>query len=175
MSQNKPTLYKIYYTQDKGEVLVYLGRTKQALSSRLRGHFFKKPMLRKLDLNQVCRIEYVELNSVADMYLYEIYYINKLKPGLNCDDLADDDLTIELPELDFKEFSAPILESWSSELEHINNEHTRYYNEYKEIPQKISVLRKRFRQKKLNREQFDKEYEKLKLRENELRNILYGR
>ena len=58
------------------------------------------------------------------MYLYEIYYINKLKPGLNCDDLADDDLTIELPELEFKEFSAPILESWSSELECINNDIT---------------------------------------------------
>ena len=175
MSQNKPTLYKIYYKVDKGEVLVYLGRTKQSLSSRLRGHFFKKPMLRKLDLNQVCRIEYTELNSVADMYLYEIYYINKLKPELNCDDLADDELTIELPELEFKEFSSPILKKWSLELERINDEHAQYYNEYKEIPQKMSVLRKRFRQKNINHEQFENEYEKLKLRENELRNILYGR
>ena len=35
-------LYRIYY----GDDLVYLGRTKQPLQSRIRGHLFKKPMHR---------------------------------------------------------------------------------------------------------------------------------
>lgn len=46
-----PKLYKIYYD----DVLVYLGRTKQPLQTRLRGHFFKKPMHRVIDIQQVSR------------------------------------------------------------------------------------------------------------------------
>ncbi len=42
--KKKFILYKIY--DDKG--IIYLGRTKQKLQDRLRGHFFKKPMQREI-------------------------------------------------------------------------------------------------------------------------------
>ncbi len=116
------TLYKIYF----GEQLAYLGRTRQPLKQRLRGHFFKKKFHKCIDIYKVTRIERAETASCADMYLYEIYYINKLHPLLNKDDLAPDDLTISLPELEFLEFECNLMEKWK--IEFSKNE-----AEYKEI------------------------------------------
>jgi len=107
------TLYKIYY----GSAIVYIGRTTQPLQNRLRGHFFKKPMHKVIDIFQVTKVEYAETNTIADMYLYEIYYINKLKPLLNVDDKAKDNLTIELPELCFKIYEIKLLEKWKKEIQ----------------------------------------------------------
>ncbi len=109
----KHTLYKIYY----GEKLVYLGRTNQPVSTRLRGHFFEKSMHKKIDIKQVTKIEISELKTEADMFIYEIYYINKLKPVLNCDDKSRSEVTIELPELEFREFHPPRMEIWKREVE----------------------------------------------------------
>ena len=83
-------LYRIWY----GDVLVYLGRTKQPLQSRIHGHLFKKPMQRSISINLVTKIEYAEFLSEADMNLYEIYFINLWKPPLNIDDKCKDELTI---------------------------------------------------------------------------------
>lgn len=106
-------LYKIYY----GDNLVYLGRTIQPLNDRLRGHFFKKPMYRIIDIDAVTKIEYAEFKTRADMYLYEIYYINKLKPHFNCDDKAKDELTVVLPEIEFKEYECNLIDKWKSILQ----------------------------------------------------------
>ena len=81
-------IYRIWY----GNCLVYVGRTKQPLQSRIRGHLFSKPMHRTVNIEQVTKIEYAELGSEADMNLYEIYYILRLHPPLNVDDKARDDL-----------------------------------------------------------------------------------
>ena len=59
------TLYRIY----EGNKIVYIGRTHQPLNNRLRGHFFKRPMHRNIDIFQVSQIEYVELPTVADMFI----------------------------------------------------------------------------------------------------------
>ena len=67
-------IYRIWY----GNCLVYVGRTKQPLQSRIRGHLFSKPMHRTVNIEQVTKIEYAELGSEADMNLYEIYFILKL-------------------------------------------------------------------------------------------------
>ena len=40
-------IYRIWY----GDILVYLGRTKQPLQSRIHGHLFKKPMHRSISIN----------------------------------------------------------------------------------------------------------------------------
>jgi len=60
------TLYKIFY----GNTLVYLGRTNQPLQNRLRGHFFKKPMHRCIDIELVTRIEYAEFEMPKSNYDY---------------------------------------------------------------------------------------------------------
>lgn len=106
------TLYKIYY----GDALAYLGRTRQPLKRRLHGHFFKKKLHKGIDIFQVTRIEYAEFPTCADMYLYEIYYINKLHPLLNRDDAAQDELTVALPEAAFAAFDCDLMDKWKAEV-----------------------------------------------------------
>lgn len=106
------TLYRIYY----GDSIVYLGRTMQPLQNRIRGHLFKKPMHRAICIEQVSKIEYATFQSEADMFLYEIYFINKWKPPLNVDDKAADELTIALPEVKWEVFTTHLWEKWKSEI-----------------------------------------------------------
>lgn len=107
------TLYRIYYD----DVIVYLGRTMQPLQNRIRGHLFKRPMHRSIDIEQVSKIEFTTFNSQADMYLYEIYFINLWKPALNRDDKATDKLTVALPEVEWKLFETPLWEKWRAEIQ----------------------------------------------------------
>lgn len=108
----KNLIYKIYY----GDMLAYVGRTRQRISQRLHGHFFGKPKMRKLDVFLVSRVEVAECSSQADMFLYEIYYINRDKPPCNCDDKAPDILTATLPELSWKEVDVDLLDKWREEI-----------------------------------------------------------
>lgn len=108
----KHILYKIYY----GNNCVYLGRTNQPITARLRGHFFARPMHRKVYLPNVTKVEIAECNSIADMYLYEVYYINLLKPTLNADDKAYDDLSVRLPELNFVEHKPKLHDKWLQQV-----------------------------------------------------------
>lgn len=112
MSEKAHTLYRIWY----GENLVYLGRTNQPLQSRLRGHFFGKPMHRKIDLKLVTKIERTEFATEADMFVYEVYFINLYKPWLNRDDLSYSELTVSLPEVEWEEFVPSRMEAWRDEI-----------------------------------------------------------
>ena len=105
-------LYKIY--SENG--LLYLGRTNQPLDRRLYGHFFRKPMHREINIECVTRIEYALFPTQADQYLYEIYYINMLKPPLNRDDKARDHLTVSLPHVHFQEYECRLLGKWKQEI-----------------------------------------------------------
>lgn len=67
-------------------------------------------MHRSVDIMQVTKIEYAEFKSEADMFLYEVYYINKLKPSLNVDDRAKDELTVDLPKIEFKIFDCHLMD-----------------------------------------------------------------
>jgi len=107
------TLYRIYYSDS----IVYLGRTMQPLQNRIRGHLFKKPMHREICIDRVSKIEYATFQSQADMYLYEIYFINLWHPPLNKDDKAGDNLTVTLPEVEWKLFTTPLWEKWRKEIE----------------------------------------------------------
>ena len=106
-------LYRIWYS----ETLVYLGRTKQPLQSRIHGHLFKNPMQRSISINLVTKIEYAEFQTESDMNLYEIYFINLWKPPLNIDDKCKDELTVTLPDVEWKVFSTPLWEKWKKEIE----------------------------------------------------------
>lgn len=99
------TIYKIWYKCDGGTpFLAYVGRTYQPLTSRLTGHFASRALHKAIEYSAVSHIEYAECATKADMFLYEIYYINKWKPPYNVDDRADDELTLSLPELSFQPF-----------------------------------------------------------------------
>lgn len=105
-------LYRIWY----GECLVYVGRTKQPLQARIRGHMFNAPMHRAIDIHNVTKIEYTTLKTEADMNLYEIYFINLWKPPLNIDDKARDDLTLYLPELEWRKFVPSNWDNWKMQI-----------------------------------------------------------
>jgi hypothetical protein len=109
-------LYKIYYGSD----CVYLGRTNQPIANRLRGHFFKKPMHKVIEISKVTKIEICNLKTEADMYIYEIYYINKLKPTFNRDDKSFDEITVILPELEWKEYNPPRMKVWIQKVVEID-------------------------------------------------------
>lgn len=137
---NKFILYKIWY----GDCLVYLGRTKQPLQSRIRGHLFKKPMHRTIFIDQVTKIEYAEFQSEADMNVYEVYYINLYKPSLNCDDKAEDNLHIQLPDVEWKEFTTHLWDKWKSELQQSDDEYRLRQQEKSALLELRRVMRRKF-------------------------------
>lgn len=105
-------IYKIY----SENCLLYVGRTKQPLKRRLHGHFFKAPMHRAINIECVTKIEYVTLLTEADMFVWEVILINQLKPPLNRDDKAKDQLTLDLPPLPFREFNCDLMEKWKEQI-----------------------------------------------------------
>lgn len=107
------TLYKVFHE----ETIIYLGRTKLPLARRLYGHFFKKPMHRQINIADATKIEFASFQTEADMFLYEIYFINCYHPTLNRDDKAKDELTITLPEVQWQEFESPLVQKWKGVLD----------------------------------------------------------
>lgn len=121
MSKRKYVIYKIFYDSPTGEFIAYLERTKQPINSRLNGHFFKKPMHKHVDVLQVSHIEIAECKTEADMFLYEIYYINKFKPPINADDKSKEELTIILPELKFETLhNETLMNKWRDKIRREN-------------------------------------------------------
>lgn len=170
-------LYKIYYENETDDILVYLGRTNQRLKDRLRCHFFKKPIVRVLDLKLVSKIEYAEFKTEADMFLYEIYYINKFKPLLNVDDVAKDNLTVELPEVTFIEYKDPIIDKWRKDLFAKSLQETEMENRLKAITEELCSLRKQYHLN-TNMSEEDNYYDKKETLEKEYKEIhkkLYGK
>jgi excinuclease UvrABC nuclease subunit len=106
-------IYRIY----DGYGLAYVGQTAQPIDRRLHGHFFAKPTMRKLDPRSVTKVEYAVCKTRADMNLYEIYYIEKLKPPFNIADKHGDALTVDLPELEFTQHECKLLEKWRAAID----------------------------------------------------------
>lgn len=153
MSTNKIQgfiLYCFWY----GDFLVYLGRTKQPLQNRIRGHLFKKPFHRSISINLVTKIEYAEFSTEADMNLYEIYFINLWKPSLNIDDKCKDDLTVRLPDVEWKTFTTPLWDKWKDQLEKQDNE----YRMKKQEKAAKFELDRIMRQKKISGEITEEQY-----------------
>lgn len=105
-------LYKIY----SENCLLYIGRTKQSLQTRLHGHFFKAPMHRAINIECVTKIEYAILPTEADMFVWEVILINQFKPPLNRDDKAKDELTLTLPPLPFQEYNCKLMDKWRQQI-----------------------------------------------------------
>lgn len=134
-------LYQIYY----GDALVYLGRTKQPLQDRLRGHFFQKPMHRKISIELTTKILYSEFQTEADMNLYEIYYILTKKPPLNVDDTTRDFPTVSLPDVEWKEWRSPIFDKWLSQIQANLGEYEKKQWRLRELPEEMRVIRNLFK------------------------------
>ena len=131
-------LYRIFY----GDSIVYVGRTKQPLQDRIRGHLFAKPMHRAININLITKIEYSSFTTEADMNLYEIYFILKWHPQFNVDDKTRDYPTVELPDVKWTEFRTPLWDKWLDDLENKANITDKARRRcYREIPQELCTLR----------------------------------
>lgn len=144
------TLYRIYYD----EHIVYLGRTMQPLQNRIRGHLFKKPMHREICIHQISKIEYATFQSQADMFLYEIYFINLWKPPLNKDDKAFDALTITLPDVEWKLFTTHLWDKWKQEVDEIDKEEQRLRQEKLDAFEKKREMRKKWHDGKISEDEY---------------------
>lgn len=162
-------VYRIYY----GDEIVYVGRTKQPLQNRIRGHVFGKAMHRKIDIEHVSKIEYAMLTSEADMNLYEIYYILKLHPPLNVDDNATDSLSVSLPELSWLPFETPLWEKWKNQILNKRNDYEKLLIRYYSIPKEISDIRAAHICGVLSQEEFDEKWTELHYLREELRIALH--
>lgn len=171
MKEQKYIVYRIYY----GDCLVYVGRTKQPLRNRIRGHLFSKPMHRTIDIEQVTKIEYAEFGSEADMNLYEIYFILKAHPPLNVDDKANDELSVSLPDVAWFEFTTHLWEGWRQEIRRQDGEIDMARKRYVEIPQEIAVLRGLRRTGQVTEFEYEDKLEKLQSEADTLRERLRGR
>lgn len=154
-------LYRIWY----GDTLVYLGRTKQPLQSRIRGHLFKKPMQRSISINLVTKIEYASFKTEADMNLYEIYFINLWKPPLNIDDKCKDELTVCLPDVKWNTFSTPLWEKWKKEIEIIDNEYQMKKEEKAAKIEMNSLMRRKWHSGEISEEEYYEYLDKSKYKE----------
>lgn len=168
-------LYRIFYRGAGGkDTIVYVGRTKQPLQTRIRGHLFAKPMHRTISIEQVTKIEYARLQTEADMNLYEIYYILKEKPPLNVDDKTRDRLTVSLPELTWTEFRPPLWDKWMKELKAIEDERGKMRRRSLDIPQEIRVLRSRWKMGEITEDEYWAKRDALMEEERRIRTKLYG-
>ena len=145
-------IYRIWYR----DVLVYLGRTKQPLQSRIHGHLFKKPMHRSISINLVTKIEYAEFQTESDMNLYEIYFINLWKPPLNIDDKCKDELTVHLPDIEWKIFTTPLWDKWEREIAAADKEYQMKKQEKAAKLEMDRIMRKKWHSGEITEEEYYK-------------------
>lgn len=163
-------VYRIYYEDG----LVYVGRTKQPLQNRIRGHLFGKPMHRTIGIELVTKIEYAELQTEADMNLYEIYYILKLHPPLNVDDKTPDFPTVTLPELEWKEFHTHLWQKWIGEIAERSTKYQKMRRRFREIPEAFRVLRSAYRMGEIGEDEYYRRKSELEQEQEHLSKKLWG-
>ena len=176
MTQPLYTLYRIYYRNkvENVDVLIYVGRTKQPLKNRLRGHFFQKPMHRTICIEQVSKIEYAEFKTEADMNLYEIYYILMLKPPLNVDDKTRDYPTVTLPEVEWHEWHDDIFDKWLKEITEKSSQYEKDLRRLHAISEDIRVVRSLRRTGEITEDECFDRIEALQAERMRLDKELYG-
>ena len=144
------TLYRIYY----GDHIVYVGRTNQPLSTRIRGHLLAKPMHRKLSIDLITKIEYAEFESEADMNLYEIYFILLLHPALNVDDKTKDFPTVHLPDVEFKTASFANWNKWKQQIKEMEVTEQSARARARDIREQLHVLRSSYHMGEMTEDEY---------------------
>lgn len=75
--------FNVYRFKNKYGEIIYVGKTKNGMNTRMRQHFSQDGHLPQTCYKGVYLIEYIEINSQIDMDIKELYYINKWKPKYN--------------------------------------------------------------------------------------------
>lgn len=88
----------IYRFLNNQNEIIYIGRTKN-IKQRMEHHLGNRSHLNVNVYKELNSIEYCKLNNSNEMYIYEIYLINKYSPKYNTQYNSQAHLTFELPEL----------------------------------------------------------------------------
>lgn len=92
-------MYCVYLLYNKLNQLIYVGKS-SAIDTRIRSH---KSSKRWRD-HKISKILVAACNSKTDMEIYELYYINKLKPLANMSHVNNDMPSYAAKELEFTEY-----------------------------------------------------------------------
>lgn len=92
---NPPSKFGIYMFFDENKEIIYIGKSTSNLISRMLQSFEQK------DYPAYVMLGYPKTKS--DTNVYEVYYISKYKPRMNKESKNDDELTVELPDIEFSD------------------------------------------------------------------------
>jgi hypothetical protein len=82
----------LYFFENETREIIYIGRTNGTLANR----FEKHSHLSQECYDEIKQKKFIDLKTAADLFVYETYYINKIKPKYNIDSKAEDELSPEL-------------------------------------------------------------------------------
>ena len=101
-TKKKQNKYYVYRFLDINDNVIYIGRTKN-ISNRINGHISSGHLPNEC-YTSIEKIEYIELETFADMCIYEIYYINEYFPLYNTSekDLEGIKSTINISEIEWQ-------------------------------------------------------------------------
>ena len=94
-------MFYLYRFLNSRGTVIYVGKTNN-LEQRLRQHNHLPQSCYK----SIKRIEYAEFENESDQIVYEVFYINSLKPRYNKDAKGKDVLTISLEDVEWKGFDS---------------------------------------------------------------------
>ena len=108
-------MYYVYRFLDKAKNIIYVGKSKQELEQRFRGHLH----LPNECYDLVYRIEYIECKTESDMSIKEIYYINKYKNFehyyFNVLDMTELPISVDFDDK-WKKYKGPLGENFKNSI-----------------------------------------------------------
>lgn len=119
-------MYYVYRFLDKSKNIIYVGKSKQELEQRLKGHSH----LPDECYNLVYKIEYIECSTESDMSIKEIYYINKYRNNhlfFNVLDMTDLPESVEFNDK-WRQYKGPLEANFSHSINYIKG-----YTKEKEV------------------------------------------
>lgn len=107
-------MYYVYRFIDKKKNIIYVGKSKQDLEQRFKGHRHLPNMCYELTY----KIEYIECPTESDMSIKEIYYINKFRHNgmyFNLLDMTDIPVSVEIVD-EWKQYKGSLPEQFKNSI-----------------------------------------------------------
>ena len=108
------------------------------------------------------------------MNLYEIYFILKEHPPLNVDDKTRDYPTVDLPPVEWKEFTTPLWEKWRDELQIKATQKDKLRMRYRQIPEEMRIVRSMRRTGEISEDEYWDRHEVLNKELDQISKELWG-
>lgn len=94
-------MYYVYKFLNKSEKVIYVGKTIN-LDQRIKSHFGSFGHLDQACYDDVKSVCFIELESMTECTIYEIYYINKYNPMFNVRDKYNENPNFTISEKEWK-------------------------------------------------------------------------